>query len=329
MQCGNNVKQMSLAIQNYHDTFMYTPYGVRERTTLNASTGAVTGRNWGPSWLFATLPYCEQKPLYDKMDAQDRAATGNDYRTNNNVALQANNAKIKYMLCPSSPLPETDSVSGRIFTRNSYVGISGAFVGNSGGLYGTAPNTFTDGRYANSVNNGRISGGGMLTINEALTFAACIDGTAFQIVVGEVSDWFYSGTAPNFTTRNRVDGSSGGYWFSGTNSISKAPVNGTGTSNVVVYNITTIYMASPTNEVKQNDNNRNGTNNTLNNRGVINASGTALANRGANSPLLSAHPNGSMVGYLDGHVELLTRQTAQYIIGRLATRDDGGVINAN
>lgn len=118
MQCGNNVKQMSLAIQNYHDTFMYTPYGVRERTTLNASTGAVTGRNGGPSWLFATLPYCEQKPLYDKMDAQDRAATGNDYRTNNNVALQANNAKIKYMLCPSSPLPETDSVSGRIFTRN-------------------------------------------------------------------------------------------------------------------------------------------------------------------------------------------------------------------
>jgi hypothetical protein len=33
-----------------------------------------------------------------------------------------------------------------------------------------------------------------------------------------------------------------------------------------------------------------------------------------------------MVGYLDGHVQLLTKQTAPFIIKRLAIRDDGGEI---
>ena len=41
---------------------------------------------------------------------------------------------------------------------------------------------------------------------------------------------------------------------------------------------------------------------------------------------IAAHPAGAMVGFLDGHVLLLTKQTASYIAKRLAIRDDGGVI---
>ena len=68
MQCGNNVKQLALGLQNYHDTFLYLPYGARVRTTS-------AGTSWGSSWLVATLPFCEQAPLYDKLYAQMRAAT--------------------------------------------------------------------------------------------------------------------------------------------------------------------------------------------------------------------------------------------------------------
>src|SRR5688572_21324659 len=99
MQCGNNVKQLSLGLQNYHDTFLYLPYGARNRTA--------NGNGWGSSWLCATLPFCEQRPLYDKFYAQDIAGT--DYSQSAMLA-HANNAKIKYMLCPSSPLPEMETL---------------------------------------------------------------------------------------------------------------------------------------------------------------------------------------------------------------------------
>src|SRR5687768_16452198 len=49
MQCGNNVKQLALGLQNYHDTFLYLPYGARDKHAFNA-TGNL---NWGSSWLCA------------------------------------------------------------------------------------------------------------------------------------------------------------------------------------------------------------------------------------------------------------------------------------
>jgi prepilin-type processing-associated H-X9-DG protein len=53
---------------------------------------------------------------------------------------------------------------------------------------------------------------------------------------------------------------------------------------------------------------------------------TGVGPRGANNPLLAGHPAGAMVGFLDGHVLLLTKQTSTLICKRLAIRDDGGVI---
>src|SRR5262245_59866269 len=60
MQCGNNVKQLALGLQNYHDTFMFLPYGARNRS-LGPSYNSASG--YGSSWLTATLPFCEQRPL--------------------------------------------------------------------------------------------------------------------------------------------------------------------------------------------------------------------------------------------------------------------------
>src|SRR5262245_54288567 len=55
-RCGNNLKQLALGLQNYHDTFQYLPYGSRNRTVQD-----VEGVSWGSSWLMATLPFCEQR----------------------------------------------------------------------------------------------------------------------------------------------------------------------------------------------------------------------------------------------------------------------------
>jgi prepilin-type N-terminal cleavage/methylation domain-containing protein/prepilin-type processing-associated H-X9-DG protein len=307
MQCGNNVKQLCLGLQNYHDTFLYLPYGARNRTG--------TGGAWGSSWLCATLPFCEQRPMYDKMYAADLA--GNDYASSaatTSIGAQANNAKVKYMLCPSSPLPEMETIGSNSILVASYPGIAGGTNDTA-----AAPNTVTDtSRIANGSNPATsapttgFASNGMLPLNESLTFAACTDGTANTIIVGECSDWYYEGTAANAVTRRNPSLSQGRGWMAGAN-VSTLAVQNASIAADAVANLTTV-----SHQVGINNRNPGGA--------IPNWATSGVGTRGANNPLLSAHPAGAMCGFLDGHVLLLTKQTATYIAKRLAIRDDGGVI---
>ena len=314
MQCGNNMKQLCLGLQNYHDTFLYLPYGARCRTV--SATGALNG--WGSSWLVATLPFCEQGPMYDKIYASDLG--GFDYVHATNRA-NATNAKIKYMLCPSSPLPEVDTALASLCIP-SYAGIAGGTnepttnpvatqVSDAGRIANGSTPTATAPLYGFASN-------GMLPLNDSLTFAACTDGTANTIIVGECSDWYYSG-AVGSQTRERPDLARGIGWMGGTNVLTQA-VMGQSIAGGAVGNLMTV--ANPVGI-----NNRNPGGGVPGwNTSPYGVGSNMNSGPGANNPLLAAHPAGAMVGFLDGHVLLLTKQTATYIIKRLAIRDDGGVI---
>jgi prepilin-type N-terminal cleavage/methylation domain-containing protein/prepilin-type processing-associated H-X9-DG protein len=296
-QCSNNLKQIGLGLQNYHDTFNNLPFGVRSTCTIAAS-GAVTKRGWGPSWLVSILPFCEQKNLYDLIDGAERG--GRDYDTATTTApasprVQAHNAKIGYMMCPSSPLPQMEPYGSQNICVPSYVGIAGAVLGSQT----SAGQTF---------NETRNTGGGLLVPNQSLNMAAAQDGTSSTMVAAETADWYWSGT----TTRLRVDGSqpngsstAPGGWYIGTNELSNR------IDQNVHYNITLIA-------------------NSVGSNGKTTATAATGINsttaRGRSNPLLSAHPNGAQVAFMDGHVQLLTRQTDIVILKRLATRDDGGTI---
>ncbi len=56
MQCSNHLKQIGLALQNYHDT-----YGCFPPAYFADASGKPTH-----SWRVLLLPFMEQKPLYDK-----------------------------------------------------------------------------------------------------------------------------------------------------------------------------------------------------------------------------------------------------------------------
>ncbi|QDU25391.1 putative major pilin subunit [Anatilimnocola aggregata] len=83
MKCQNNLKQISLAWHNYHDTFQTLP------------PGCLHGN--GLSWAVFILPFVEQKPLYEKF-----TFSAGDYNspsaTKNHLAMN----KVAFYLCPSS-----------------------------------------------------------------------------------------------------------------------------------------------------------------------------------------------------------------------------------
>lgn len=64
MQCNNNLRQIGLALHNYHDTHGAFPFGVVGSDMVRNSP---TWQRY--TWTFAIYPYLEQQALYDARDA--------------------------------------------------------------------------------------------------------------------------------------------------------------------------------------------------------------------------------------------------------------------
>src|SRR5262249_40818331 len=198
MQCSNHLKQIGLALQNYHDTFQSLPYGARARFVNTSSTNP-TGQNYGPSWYVGILPFVESKPLSDLLEAaqvSNPASLTDMTQLTGRFPFHANNQKIPWMLCPSSPLPQTEILRAGTFPTcvvPSYAGISGATNHFSNQLATELPFLETRTAPRTTITTGMTSGsntpttsqqswGGMLAPNECYGMAACIDGTSNTIV---------------------------------------------------------------------------------------------------------------------------------------------------
>jgi prepilin-type N-terminal cleavage/methylation domain-containing protein len=88
-QCKNNLKQLGLALHNYHDSLNVFPFG---------STYASSGPNYGPkhTWVEYILPYVDQAPLYNQLNFSANNDAGN------NQTLLANQI-FPFVGCPSNP----------------------------------------------------------------------------------------------------------------------------------------------------------------------------------------------------------------------------------
>ena len=131
MQCQNHQKQICLALHNYHDTFNRFPPGQWNNFYTNDAPW-IRG-----CWVQPTLPYLEQKNLYDVYDEARK--------TNGDWALLCPNkdTKIKTLNCPSdsnSPKTQTrdtNTVNGAAVMQGlhtNYVVCSGSTVYGTGGL---------------------------------------------------------------------------------------------------------------------------------------------------------------------------------------------------
>jgi len=161
MSCSNNLKQLGLAMHNYHDTHLrFAPAGIHNRDPHGA---AATSSSWGPSWAVMLLPFFEQASLH----AQYNFSLARSRDGNNSIVVATEIASLK---CPSDggvKQPWSNTVS---FARGNYAvncGVSNAFD----------PSDFDLKRERGPFSNARYYGAKMADIE---------DGTSNTLLIGEI-----------------------------------------------------------------------------------------------------------------------------------------------
>jgi prepilin-type N-terminal cleavage/methylation domain-containing protein len=104
-QCSNNLKQIGLALHNYHDTYKSLPAGYLRQKGSNNNLYA----NW--SWGSALLPFMEQQPLYDQIDPTTNQLHVIIGQALERGLMQEPNAAFR---CPSDTGPETVNAAGNV-----------------------------------------------------------------------------------------------------------------------------------------------------------------------------------------------------------------------
>ena len=169
MQCSNNLKQISLGMHNYHDTFGTLP------------PGALNDNNLG--WHCFLLPFIEQSALHDQFNFAAgawNAGTNNEGPNKNIHGLNL----IGMYVCPSSPRLETTHGSstlgdGRKTNTTHYYGVMGP--------YGSNPeSTATYGHEPNPSGHGGFCQDGMFLLNKSVKFRDVTDGLSNTYATGEI-----------------------------------------------------------------------------------------------------------------------------------------------
>ena len=138
-QCTNNLKQMGLAMHNYHSAIGSFPPGGNKPGTL--ATGP--GGSWGCWSAHAMiLPYMEQSPLYNAINF-NTACVGDSDNMGNQFNTTGVTSVISAYLCPSAPtFPGGADFYGRPYPGNNYFVSVGSSLNQygRGGYFAPAPN---------------------------------------------------------------------------------------------------------------------------------------------------------------------------------------------
>lgn len=179
-RCRSNLKQIGLALHNYHDVHMMFPPGwvgatlspYQQHTGMEDPAVPTSFRN-GFSWATFILPMLDQDTLYASLDFSRQVNGGS-----------GNQAVIKTFLdvytCPSDSIPNTfllnDGVSDVELATTNYAAVFGTRELEECEING-APGHVTAGQQCTSD--------GMFFHNSAIKIGGVTDGTSNTIMVGE------------------------------------------------------------------------------------------------------------------------------------------------
>jgi prepilin-type N-terminal cleavage/methylation domain-containing protein/prepilin-type processing-associated H-X9-DG protein len=183
-QCVNNLKQLGLALHNYHDTFRQFPPGYLSKVGPGG-TDDDQGPGWG--WAARILPYLEQTNLF------------NEINWNKDITDPANASarvtELTALLCPSDgngarrfkvdalgdttpdySTPVIDSAGNAVSVAHSnYVGVFGQ------------PEIYPDPGFSVPAPDRGVNVRGMFCRNQTVRMSDVKDGSAYTIFVGERS----------------------------------------------------------------------------------------------------------------------------------------------
>ena len=171
-QCKNNMKQLGLALHNYHDTHrIFPPGGVCLGdcvSTYSANMLDPRDSEWGASWVTMILPFIDQAPLY------------NTYNSNvpSNSSSTATRTVLAAINCPS----HVESTFFGNYAKGTY--------GANFGVGNPMDSTLETGVYKGVFNAGAQWGARIRDIT---------DGTSNSIMLGEM-------------VTNHIDRDSRGSW---------------------------------------------------------------------------------------------------------------------
>ncbi len=187
-QCTNNLKQIALAMHNYHDTFMSMPAAavVKGQTATAPVPGSPRkdGVGAGFSWTVALLPFMEQMALYDMVDFKSFPYDGSDQHK------QIAAVQIGILQCPSYAGPkfaQAPEYAPESQALTNYVGLGASHLAS---LYGTEKDPIGGKKHPN----------GMLAPGFWVSFRDVRDGLSNTVFVAETREekyaaWFDGTTA--------------------------------------------------------------------------------------------------------------------------------------
>lgn len=164
-QCQNNLKQIGLALNMYHDSWRAFPaaYTPDLHYTFYIYPDRLAP---GWAWAFMLLPYLEQRPLYD--------AANFDPVLGQPVNGTVTNTSLMVLLCPSAGGVEQPIEIAPFVAMNGTA--PAQYIGSSGWL----DSTIIDAKK-------RIPGTGILIPNGNVSMGEIADGTSTTFIVGERS----------------------------------------------------------------------------------------------------------------------------------------------
>ncbi|MGD9857859.1 MAG: DUF1559 domain-containing protein [Planctomycetaceae bacterium] len=163
-QCINNLKQIGLALHNYHDRCGSFP----PSTVVDWDQPEPTG--WW-SWIARILPELDERPLYQQLDLSE------DVWTNCHKLKPYTSQKLAVLLCPSDP--QSDQVyksdeecpGGEAYALTNYLGCRGS--------------TWHQPPASGDARQAPLGNGVFPHVNGVARLAHVLDGTSQTILVGE------------------------------------------------------------------------------------------------------------------------------------------------
>ena len=215
MQCGNNIKQMSLACLSYQETYQTLPpaadYANRKYTELNES-------NLRANWIILILPYVGQQALFNDINNMLKQSNINVESNNATPKLGSTNldANVTMKNCRETDIPSflcPSDGSNRIKYESGKTEFSGARC-NYGASMGLCTATELYAKWSDNLKHGVMGPGKSMKTEEM------IDGASNTIMLAELragvvsvdgrGTWSLGGAGPSAIARCGWDGDAKG-----------------------------------------------------------------------------------------------------------------------